>query len=81
MTIEAKDGIFEGDVKVFVHDKEELDDLVDELLKLPGIERVDMYDTKQTSKNKLFIIVISHWGQYVMIEFEFYMANYFTIQY
>ena len=46
MTIEAKDGIFEGDVKVFVHDKEELDDLVDELLKLPGIERVDMYDTK-----------------------------------
>ncbi len=46
MTIEAKDGIFEGNVKVFVHDKEELDDLVDELLKLPGIERVDRYDTE-----------------------------------
>ena len=27
MTIEAKDGIFEGNVKVFVHDKEELDEL------------------------------------------------------
>ena len=46
MTIEAKDGIFEGNVKVFVHDKEELDNLVDELLHLPGIERVDRYDTE-----------------------------------
>ena len=46
MTIEAKDGIFEGNVKVFVHDKEELDDIVDELLKLSGIERVDRYDTE-----------------------------------
>ena len=24
MTIEAKDGVFEGNVKVFVHDKDEL---------------------------------------------------------
>jgi GTP pyrophosphokinase len=46
MTIEAKDGIFEGNVRVFVHDKEELDNLVDHLLKLPGIERVDRYDTE-----------------------------------
>jgi GTP pyrophosphokinase len=46
MTIEAKDGIFEGNVKVFVHDKEELDELVNELLNLPGIERVDRYDTE-----------------------------------
>ena len=46
MTIEAKDGIFEGNVKVFVHDKEELDDLVNHLLALPGIERVDRYDTE-----------------------------------
>ena len=46
MTIEAKDGIFEGNVKVFVHDKDELDNLVDELLSLPGIERVDRYDTE-----------------------------------
>ena len=44
MTIEAKDGIFEGNVKVFVHDKDELDGLVQELLKLHGIERVDRYD-------------------------------------
>ncbi|MEO8771813.1 MAG: TGS domain-containing protein, partial [Ferruginibacter sp.] len=46
MTIEAKDGIFEGNVKVFVHDKEELDELVNQLLALPGIERVDRYDTE-----------------------------------
>jgi len=44
MTIEAKDGIFEGNVKVFVHDKEELDELVSELQALKGIERVDRYD-------------------------------------
>ena len=46
MTIEAKEGIFEGNVKIFVHDKEELDELVDRLIALPGIERVDRYDTE-----------------------------------
>jgi GTP diphosphokinase / guanosine-3',5'-bis(diphosphate) 3'-diphosphatase len=44
MTIEAKDGIFEGNVKVFVHDKDELEKLVESLLALKGIERVDRYD-------------------------------------
>ncbi len=46
MTIEAKDGIFEGNVKIFVHDKEELDELVDRLVSMAGIERVDRYDTE-----------------------------------
>ncbi|AXY77439.1 bifunctional (p)ppGpp synthetase/guanosine-3',5'-bis(diphosphate) 3'-pyrophosphohydrolase [Paraflavitalea soli] len=46
MTIEAKDGLFYGNVKVYVHDKEELDDLVDRLKRLPGIETVDRYDTE-----------------------------------
>jgi guanosine-3',5'-bis(diphosphate) 3'-pyrophosphohydrolase len=46
MTIEAKEGIFEGNVKIFVHDKEELDELVNRLKALPGIERVDRYDTE-----------------------------------
>jgi guanosine-3',5'-bis(diphosphate) 3'-pyrophosphohydrolase len=46
MTIEANDGIFEGNVRVFVHDKEELENLVTQLLHLPGIERVDRYDTE-----------------------------------
>jgi len=46
MTIEAKEGIFMGNVKIFVHDKEELDELVKRLIALPGIERVDRYDTE-----------------------------------
>jgi GTP pyrophosphokinase len=46
MTIEAKEGVFEGNVKIFVHDKEELDELVNRLIALPGIERVDRYDTE-----------------------------------
>ncbi|HMX37923.1 MAG TPA: RelA/SpoT family protein, partial [Ferruginibacter sp.] len=46
MTIEAKEGIFEGNVKIYVHDKEELDELVERLIQLPGIERVDRYDTE-----------------------------------
>jgi GTP pyrophosphokinase len=46
MTIEAKEGIFNGNVKIFVHDREELDELVQRLIDLPGIERVDRYDTE-----------------------------------
>ncbi|MFN8247589.1 MAG: bifunctional (p)ppGpp synthetase/guanosine-3',5'-bis(diphosphate) 3'-pyrophosphohydrolase [Ferruginibacter sp.] len=46
MTIEANDGIFEGKVKVFVHDKEELEKLVAQLKALPGIERVDRFDAE-----------------------------------
>ncbi len=46
MTIEAHDGIFEGNVKVYVQDKEQLETLVNELLRLPGIEKVTRYDTE-----------------------------------
>jgi GTP pyrophosphokinase len=46
MTIEAKDGLFFGNVRIYVHDKEELEELVDHLKKLPGIETVDRYDTE-----------------------------------
>ncbi|MBL7736327.1 MAG: bifunctional (p)ppGpp synthetase/guanosine-3',5'-bis(diphosphate) 3'-pyrophosphohydrolase, partial [Chitinophagaceae bacterium] len=46
MTIEAKEGLFHGNVKIYVHDKEELDMLADRLKKLPGIETVDRYDTE-----------------------------------
>lgn len=48
MTIEAKDGLFHGNVRIYVHDKEELDELVSRLKKLPGIETVDRYDTEQS---------------------------------
>ena len=46
LTIEAKEGLFEGNVKVYVHDKDELDDLVENLKELPGIESVERYDTE-----------------------------------
>lgn len=46
LTVEAKEGVFEGNVKLFVHDKEELDELVNKLKKLPGIESVERYDTE-----------------------------------
>lgn len=46
MTIEASEGIFRGNMKIFVHDKEELDELVVRLTNLPGIEKVDRYDTE-----------------------------------
>ena len=46
MTIEAKEGVFEGNVKIFVHDKEELDELCNRLLKLSGIVKVERYDTE-----------------------------------
>ncbi|GAC1379568.1 MAG: RelA/SpoT family protein [Ginsengibacter sp.] len=46
LTVEAKDGLFEGNIKVYVHDKDELEELVDELKKLNGIESVDRYDTE-----------------------------------
>jgi GTP pyrophosphokinase len=47
ITIEAKEGVFEGNIKIFVHDKDELDELVNRLLKLQGIETVERYDTEQ----------------------------------
>lgn len=46
LTIEARDGLFEGNIKVYVHDKDELDELVIHLKKLSGIESVDRYDTE-----------------------------------
>lgn len=45
LTIEAKDGLFEGNVKVYVHDKDELENLVNKLIELPGIESVERFDS------------------------------------
>lgn len=46
MTIEAREGLFEGNIKVFVHDKEELDGLVIALKSMQGIEKVERYETE-----------------------------------
>jgi len=46
LTVEAKEGIFEGNIRVYVHDKEELDELVKQLKNLSGIQSVDRFDTE-----------------------------------
>jgi GTP pyrophosphokinase len=46
LTVEAKEGLFRGDIKLFVHDKEELDNLVQRLKSLPGIESVERFDAE-----------------------------------
>ena len=46
LTIESKEGIFEGHIRLFVHDKEELDELVTRLKSLNGIQSVDRFDTE-----------------------------------
>ena len=47
LTIESGEGLFEGTVKVFVHDKEELEELVDRLKRLNGIQNVERFDTEE----------------------------------
>lgn len=49
LTIEGGEGLFEGTIKVFVHDKEELEELVRRLRSLPGL-KVDRFDTDDTPK-------------------------------
>jgi GTP diphosphokinase / guanosine-3',5'-bis(diphosphate) 3'-diphosphatase len=46
LTIEAKDGLFEGNIRIYVHDKEELEELVSRLMQLNGIQTVVRYDTE-----------------------------------
>jgi GTP diphosphokinase / guanosine-3',5'-bis(diphosphate) 3'-diphosphatase len=46
LTVEAKEGLFEGNIKVFVHDKDELEVLVDRLKTLDGIQTVDRFDAE-----------------------------------
>ena len=44
LTIEAKEGLFQGNIRLYVHDKDELENLVQALLNLPGVESVERYD-------------------------------------
>ncbi|NNV56098.1 RelA/SpoT family protein [Limnovirga soli] len=47
LTIESGEGIFDGTVKVFVHDKEELEELIIRLKQLNGIQSVNRLDTEE----------------------------------
>jgi GTP diphosphokinase / guanosine-3',5'-bis(diphosphate) 3'-diphosphatase len=46
ITIESKEGVFEGTIKLFVHDKEELDELVKRLKNLQGVQSVERFETE-----------------------------------
>jgi GTP pyrophosphokinase len=46
ITIESKEGVFEGTIRLFVHDKEELEELVRRLMSLKGIHSVDRFDAE-----------------------------------
>jgi GTP pyrophosphokinase len=47
LTIESGEGLFQGTIKVFVHDKEELEKLVTRLKALNGIESVDRFEPEE----------------------------------
>ncbi len=47
LTIESHEGMFEGNIRVYVHDKEELDKLVNRLKGLAGIEKVSRYELEE----------------------------------
>ena len=47
LSIESKEGLFNGRLKIFVHDKEELDILVEHLKRLDGIQGVERFDTEE----------------------------------
>ena len=46
LTIESKEGLFQGTIKVYVHDKDELELLVDRIKSLNGIQQVNRFDTE-----------------------------------
>lgn len=46
LTIEAQEGLFRGTIKLYVHDKEELEHLFSRLKQLPGIHSVERFDTE-----------------------------------
>jgi GTP pyrophosphokinase len=47
LTIESREGLFEGIIKVFIHDKEELDELANRLNKLDGIQSVSRLESEE----------------------------------
>ena len=46
LTIESTEGLFKGTIKVYVHDKDELEELVERIKSLNGIQQVMRFDTE-----------------------------------
>ncbi|MFN8278551.1 MAG: bifunctional (p)ppGpp synthetase/guanosine-3',5'-bis(diphosphate) 3'-pyrophosphohydrolase [Chitinophagales bacterium] len=47
VSFDSEDGVFEGNIMVYVHDTKELDDLIARLSTLEGVMSVERYDTEQ----------------------------------
>ena len=47
LSIDSKDGIFEGTIMVFVHDRDELDNLCDKLGQMGGIQKVERLEAQE----------------------------------
>ena len=47
LSIDSKDGIFEGTIMVYVHDREELDELCSALFTLDGIKKVERLEAQE----------------------------------
>jgi GTP pyrophosphokinase len=45
LSIDSKDGVFQGEIKVFVHDRHELDALCQKLIELDGVKNVERLET------------------------------------
>jgi GTP pyrophosphokinase len=48
LSFDSEDGVFSGKIMVYVHDTEELEDLVSRLTALDGILDVSRFDTEDT---------------------------------
>ena len=49
ITVEAQEGVFHGNIRLYVHDKEELEQLVLALKQLPGIHAVERFDPESAT--------------------------------
>ncbi len=47
ISIDTKDGIFEGTIMVYVHDREELDELCQKLSVLDGINKIERLEAQE----------------------------------
>ena len=47
LSIDSRDGVFEGNIMVYVHDREELDDLCQALGSLEGISKVERLEARE----------------------------------
>jgi GTP pyrophosphokinase len=47
LSIDSKDGIFDGTIMVYVHDREELDELCTQLFTLEGIKKVERLEAQE----------------------------------